>query len=84
MAEWGRGGSVRYIRIRQETLRKLSRGKVHVKVKPILALFGRCANTDYHSKTNAREIPLRCNPDQSDVVLHDVPIFKPLRRVVFK
>ena len=33
----------RYIRIRQEALRKLSRGKVHVKVKPILALFGRCA-----------------------------------------
>ena len=40
--------------------------------------------TDYHSKTNAREIPVRCNPDQSDVVLHDVPIFKPLRRVVFE
>ena len=38
--------------------------------------------TDYHSKTNAREIPVRCNPDQSDVVLHDVPIFKPLCRVV--
>ena len=33
----------RYIRIRQEALRKLSRGKVHVKVKPILVLFGRCA-----------------------------------------
>ena len=27
---------------------------------------------------------MRCNPDQSDVVLHDVPIFKPLRRLVFK
>ena len=40
--------------------------------------------TDYHSKTNAREIPVRCNNDQSDVVLHEVPIFKPLRHVVFK
>ena len=34
---------VRYIRIRQEALRKLSRGKVDTKVKQILAHFGRCA-----------------------------------------
>ena len=34
---------VRYIRIHQEALRKLSHGKVAVKVKPILAHFGRCA-----------------------------------------
>ena len=33
----------RYIRIRQEALRKLSRGKVDTKVKQILAHFGRCA-----------------------------------------
>ena len=46
--------------------------------------FRKVCLTDYHSKTNACEIPVGCNPDQSDVVLHDVPIFKPLRRVVFK
>ena len=70
--------------MRQEALRKLSRGKVAVKVKPILANFRKMRLTGNHSKTNASEILGRCNSDQSDVVLHDVPIFKPLRRLVFK
>ena len=46
----------RYIRIRQEALRKLSRGKVDVKVKQILAHFGRCALSATILITNAREI----------------------------
>ena len=46
--------------------------------------FRKVRLTGYHSKTNARKIPVRCNPDQYDVVVHDVPIFEPLRRVVFK
>ena len=54
------------------------------KTEAYFGSFRKVRLTDYHSKTNAREIPVRCNPDQSDVILHDVPIFKPLRRVVFK
>ena len=53
--------------------------KSRYKSEANLGSFRKVRLTGYHSKT-----PVRCNPDQSDVVLHDVPIFKPLRRLVFK
>ena len=80
--------NARYIRIRQEALRKLSRGKVDTKVKQILAHFGRCAlpaTTVKQTLAKFRWDAILTNMmSLSGPVVHDVPIFEPLRRVVFK
>ena len=50
----------RYLRIRQEALRNLSRGNLRWKVKPYLVLFGTFSNRPPCWITNARDNRARC------------------------